>query len=138
MEEAQEKNIFIHSNDPDFPIYKLTVLAKVKLAVIIEPPILKFSDTKQEKSKEVTFKNNLKIDLIVSSIGVGKDIISYRILNAEQIVPLIIKPNQNLDIMITPKIKNNTEPLHTDLTIHTDYIDYPIFTVPVYLPKYDL
>lgn len=108
------------------------MLTKVKVAVTIEPPILKFSNLKQE-SLSFTLKNKLEKDLTINSIGIEKDIITYQILNAAQNMPLIMKPNQNLDIMVKPKAKNEAT-IYAYLTIYTDYEDHPILKVPINIP----
>jgi len=131
MEGIQEKNVFVHSNDPDFSILKLSVLAKVNVAAILKPSILYLSDLSGQNSKKVNFKNKLERNLAVISIELEKDLVDYKILNAEQTVPTTIKPNQNLDIMVTLKIKGCREPFHTELIIHTDYSDYSDFKVSI-------
>ena len=43
QEGVQEETCLVYSNDPDFPVFELTVLAKVKVAVGAEPKALHFS-----------------------------------------------------------------------------------------------
>jgi len=131
-EGVQEKYIFVHTNDPDFPIIKLTVMAQIKVAAMLEPELLDFSDDNTLKAKKVKFKNKLDVDLTIISIATEKDFIDYEILNDVQTAPVTIKPNQELDILVSLKNSNLKElnnELQSTLTICTDNSDHPDFRV---------
>ena len=131
IEEVQEKVILVHSNDPDFPIFKLTLMAKVRIVAVVEPRYLNFylnPDSTTRDSKKITFKNKIEHDLTVTSIEPEKDFIDYSLLNADKL-PLTIKPDQSLVIMVSLKNKNLQEPLSGHLKINTDNIDCPTFKV---------
>jgi len=129
-EGIQEKNVFVHTNDPDFPIIKLTVMAQIKIAAIVEPKVLVFSNN--TLTQKVKFHNRLNKDLRVISIESAEDFIAYEILNNSQTMPVTMEPNQELDILVS--LKNyNLEEVNNDLsshiTIHTDYFDHPAFKI---------
>lgn len=128
IEGEQEKNIFVYSNDPDFPVIKLSVIAEIKVAAIVKPQILYFS--KLDKRKKVTVINKLERDLIITSIDAEKNSIDFKISNADYKMPITIKANEEVDILVSLK-NENFKKLSTILIIHTNYIDYPDFYVSI-------
>jgi len=127
IEGIQEKNVFVHSNDPDFPIIKLTVLAEVKVAAMVEPQMLYFSD-QNPNSKKINLKNKLTKNLTITAIETEKNFIDYKILNTGQTIPATISPDQDVAILVSVK-HGNYKAVSAGLIIHTDYIDHPDFKV---------